>query len=124
MNQSDRDLTRLLLEARVHHTRIMIEPLPVGRIVMGSDGTIETMDAWTEQLLDFQSEDVRGRSFARVFPELAVYLFELMTARKFGSLGRTNIRTRSGKSLAVEVALAPAMEPFKFVCELIFTTEL
>jgi hypothetical protein len=124
MNETDRELTRLLLEARVHHTRITIEPLPVGRIIMGVDGTIEAMDPWTEQLLDFQNDDVRGRSFARVFPELAVYLFELMAARKFGSLGRTNIRTRSGKSLAVEVALAPAIEPLKFVCELIFTTEL
>ena len=124
MNQSERELTELLLEARIHHTRITIEELPVGRIVIGADGVIESIDAWTEQLLDFSPQELRGRSVARVFPDLAIQLFELMGARKYGSAGRTNLRTRRGKPLAVEIALIPAIEPFKFVCEIIFTTEI
>jgi len=122
MNDAERDLTKLLLEARLHHTRITMEELPVGRVVIGQTGVIESIDSWTENILDFAQEDLRGRSLVRIFPELALQLFELMSAKQFGLAGQTNLRTRGGRFIAAQVVVIPAAEPQGFVCEIIFAT--
>lgn len=124
MNDAERDLTKLLLEARIHHTRITMEELPIGRIVIGHTGVIESIDSWTEHILDFAYDDLKGRSVARIFPELAIALFELMSAQKFGLAGRTNLRTRGGKFIEAQVVLIPAAEPRRFVCEIVFATQI
>lgn len=124
MNDAERELTQLLLEARLHHTRITMEELPIGRVVIGQTGVIESIDSWTEHILDFADGDLRGRSVARIFPELALVLFELMSARKFGLAGSTNLRTRVGNSITAQVVLIPAAEPRRFVCEIIFATAI
>lgn len=124
MNDAERDLTQLLLEARIHHTRITMEELPIGRVVIGQTGVIESIDSWTEHILDFADVDLRGRSVARIFPELALVLFELMSTRKFGLAGSTNLRTRVGNSITAQVVLIPAAEPRRFVCEIVFATTI
>ncbi len=56
----DTELTKLLVQAKVHHMRVMMETLPVGMISITANGAIEQIDEWTEKLLCFSGSELKG----------------------------------------------------------------
>jgi len=115
-------MTKLLLSARVQHTRLTLEELPVGSITLNEHGVIETVDKWTEKQLEFKCTRLVGSSITTLFGDGAFDFVEALQSAAFGSVWQKHVRTKYGALLDATMVLTQSLEPGKFIFSVIYTT--
>jgi PAS domain S-box-containing protein len=108
-------MTGLLLCSSVQHLRLTLEPMPVGQIVISSNGNIKSIDTSTERLLKYSARELLQKNFTLLLLNPAFDFIEAMRTQSIGYVQATALRTRNGEALPVELGLASGSEPHVFV---------
>lgn len=123
-NYDTREFTHLLLQASVQHLRLTLETLPVGNICIDRFGEIESVDEWTQDILDFDGDTLRGRNITDLFEDKTAKFFQMIRHGTPGYAGRTSLKTHMGEPLWAEIVIAPTLQPNKYAFSLVYTTEV
>jgi PAS domain S-box-containing protein len=117
-------LTQLLVQASTQHLRLTLEPLPVGLIEITEEGIVEAIDESTAQKLCFSRDELRGKSITSLLESGEADFSRLLKNKQYGSLFQAVVRTQQGRPIIASIVLEPALQSHKFVCSVIFTTDI
>ena len=124
MNDQDKQLSKLLASASVHHLHLTLETLPVGQIEVCARGIITAIDEWAEIVLEYDKQELVGRNLKEILGEKSLLVMEKYKKNFFNERGDVSFKSSSGKTVEAVMTLIPTMESCKFVFNLVFTNLL
>jgi nitrogen fixation/metabolism regulation signal transduction histidine kinase len=119
-NQYDVGWKRFLLNARVQFTRLTLEELPIGSIVLDEHGVIQNIDALSEGLFERGDLPILGRNVTTIVGEDADAFLDRLCTASVGSSWQTQLRTSSGGELNVTMTLTQSSAPRRYVLSIFY----
>lgn len=116
------NLTELLLMASVHHLRVTTEPLPVGQITLNRDGYIQSIDRFTEAVLNLEGAEVKGKHLSHILADCSRELIEMLKDDYFDKPIPISFGLPGRHSVQAMLVLVNSLAPCAYALSIIYTT--
>ncbi len=115
----DRTTTDLLLVASVHHLRSTLEMMPVGLMKVNRRGEIEFIDEYSEALLNYSNNDLKGKPISTIIGDYADIFDNSISKNELGYIGQFMLEGKSSK-IAARIVMVDSIETHLFSFNIIF----
>jgi len=124
MSENDtKGLTELLLQSSRQHLRLTLEQLDIGTLSVNKAGDIESVDRYTEQVLEMTKAEILHRNIRELFEDSATNLLEQLNNKTLGHRERISLRTKSGTTVSADAVLCPGVTPHLLTFSLVFSLD-